>query len=667
MHQRHHLAVLALALLPLAGATRTVALVMNTPGIASRGGRGGYRRASSRRPRDVPVSRKLVSKLVALRTTPSAPVDATALARTIRPYELEGNLLIDVLVGLKERGRWQLMHALAQMIEAEAGPPPRAKRWRREAERPDGPSSWAGARRCRSADKPDDLAPPLPTRLRIDTIHYNILIGACLKPGRWKEAMALLRRMGDRGVERDTVTYNALLGVMERARKPRLARKILSQMRNEDVPPNTITFTSAISCFAKGGEWTRALALLARMRDARVPPNTITYTAAISACERGGQWERAVGLLARMEAEGVEPDRIVLNAAISACARCGQAEAVRTLIEVDAPRLGITADAVSYTGLVRAHANADPPDPVAARAVVDQAMAAQGLSPDIFAYNSLLDAHARAAELQPALDLLQTLRAGGGAADPADGEAERTLELFNQMRAEADEKGGKVDADEARERLRAMRADAAGVPSDARPVVADVISYTTAVSACAYAEAPDEAMRVLDMMRADGVAPATLTYSRAIAAVLTDAGADACERACALFERISAEGLHHNYVTTNMVLGACATCRLADRGLTLLTPIIEGALESGYAIPANATTATIARELLAIGGADGSVVGEAATRAEALLEEVDAQAKAEASRAAAAERYAAEVADEIAELDAEIEAAAKNKIAPDAE
>lgn len=73
----------------------------------------------------------LLQKLDALRSTRSVPVDATALSGLVRPLAdgLRGPMLLEVLGGLRKRGKWEMALALAQMVEANApaAPPSRPK------------------------------------------------------------------------------------------------------------------------------------------------------------------------------------------------------------------------------------------------------------------------------------------------------------------------------------------------------------------------------------------------------------------------------------------------------------------------------------------------------------------------------------------------------------
>ena len=76
---------------------------------------------STRPRRQTPAARQLLVQLEGLRGTRAAPVDAAKLASLVRPLAptLRGPLLLDVLIGLRERGLWQVALALAQLLEVD--------------------------------------------------------------------------------------------------------------------------------------------------------------------------------------------------------------------------------------------------------------------------------------------------------------------------------------------------------------------------------------------------------------------------------------------------------------------------------------------------------------------------------------------------------------------
>jgi len=166
-------------------------------------------------------ARTIVTKLTSLRSRNGA-VDMDGVGRLLRGYDIQGPMLLDVLQGLKHQDRWEMCQAVARYVEASY-----------PTKRRDVPATREDLPRFQTLSPTDDgedldmgrlLAMqgeevnPLESVLPVDTVHYNVMISACARPRRWKEALELFDRMRKRNVERSTVTYNSLLHVMHRAR-----------------------------------------------------------------------------------------------------------------------------------------------------------------------------------------------------------------------------------------------------------------------------------------------------------------------------------------------------------------------------------------------------------------------------------------------------------------
>ena len=173
-----------------------------------------------------PAARAILEKLSRLRTSRTAPVDVEGLGRVIRGAELNDATLLEVLLGLKAAGNWQVSLALATMLEAQAPlPPPQPPQGKQRGGRRRGaiaapaaaPAAPSGEEGLTMADLLGgaDATPPR-TAGALQTIHYNVLISSCAKARRWKDAMDLHGRMQARGVEQTTITYNTLLHVLEK-------------------------------------------------------------------------------------------------------------------------------------------------------------------------------------------------------------------------------------------------------------------------------------------------------------------------------------------------------------------------------------------------------------------------------------------------------------------
>lgn len=172
-------------------------------------------------------ARTIVTKLTSLRSRNGA-VDMDGVGRLLRQYDIQGPMLLDVLQGLKHQDRWEMCQAVARWVEASYPTTRRGVRGVREAATredlprfeklsptDDGEELDMGQLLAAAGD--DGTFNTLEATLPVDTVHYNVMISACARPRRWREALELFDRMRKRNVERSTVTYNSLLHVMHRA------------------------------------------------------------------------------------------------------------------------------------------------------------------------------------------------------------------------------------------------------------------------------------------------------------------------------------------------------------------------------------------------------------------------------------------------------------------
>jgi pentatricopeptide repeat protein len=259
--------------------TRPAAARLAMPVAATTGARtGGDGRRSPRRKES--AANALLQKIDGLRSTRAVPVDATGLSSLVRPLAdgLRGPMLLEVLSGLRQRGKWETALALAQMVEANAPAAPPAGRtprygapaapmnapgrkeisgrtggapeWERRAGRDDLASR--GGAMGRDAEGGSGLASledsdALLARARA--------AAAAISSGRgysgdgysedgysWDEADE-----GDEfgagvaaGPPLETVHYNVLLSTLAVARRWREALDLLTRMRERSVPRDTV-------------------------------------------------------------------------------------------------------------------------------------------------------------------------------------------------------------------------------------------------------------------------------------------------------------------------------------------------------------------------------------------------------------------------------------------
>jgi pentatricopeptide repeat protein len=276
-------------------------------------------------------------------------------------------------------------------------------------------------------------------------------------------------------------------------------------MREEGLEPDSVAHNAAIDACAKGGQALRAMELLEAMKvgfsiqilalrssDPRLCyqyPNLVSFNSALDACAKEGKWSWALSLLDRMRGlpPSLQPNLISYNTAIDACARQGRShEALDLLTELK-------------------H---------------------RGLEPDDVTYNSAMRACGRAGEWRRAMDLLAEMRSR----DKQPG-----LVTYNTAISACAQSG---------------RADEALALLEECGALADVVTYNAAILACSNAKRHAAATRLLQVMRARGLAPDAVSYTSA----MRGAGV---QQALELVQRMRGEGITVAAVTYNAVLRAC--------------------------------------------------------------------------------------------------------------
>ena len=74
--------------------------------------------STRRPPRDMrnQGAKTIVTKLSSMRTGRGGSVDMDGLGRLLRGHDIQGPMLLDVLVGLKRKDRWELCQAVALFV-----------------------------------------------------------------------------------------------------------------------------------------------------------------------------------------------------------------------------------------------------------------------------------------------------------------------------------------------------------------------------------------------------------------------------------------------------------------------------------------------------------------------------------------------------------------------
>ena len=259
-------------------------------------------------------------------------------------------------------------------------------------------------------------------------------------------------------------------------------------------------YVEAMRAYGRRGESAKALDALAAMQSAGYPPSVVAFDAAIRACASQKHWPVALSLLEDLRDSGLCADAQVYNAALVACERGAQWDEARLLLD-EMVKLGV-ADVFSYnTAIATASRAGKWQEAERLLAVMSEG---EGISPDAYSYSATISA----------LD-----RGGQGA---------RALQLFAKMQAQG--------------------------------VSPTVVTYNTAIRACASTQAEDSAgwpvaLSLLDDMRDDGLAPNLYTFNGVIAACATGG---AWEEALLLLQEMDeCDGVRADATSYHSAIAAC--------------------------------------------------------------------------------------------------------------
>lgn len=149
---------------------------------------------------------------------------------------------------------------------------------------------------------------------------YAAAMGACVRTGRWTEALRLLEDCR-RGTEPDVVAYTSAIAACTRSRQWEHATRLLVEMRARR-PPSLERLP-----FSCQGD----LAQMFRQIDGKAAPDMIARNATVIACAKGQLWSEALRRLGEMQSKRLVPGDNAWAATVNACDVAGLSELSREL------------------------------------------------------------------------------------------------------------------------------------------------------------------------------------------------------------------------------------------------------------------------------------------------------------------------------------------------
>ncbi|EOD20233.1 hypothetical protein EMIHUDRAFT_469985 [Emiliania huxleyi CCMP1516] len=498
----------------------------------------------------------LLADLIAVEELSGAAPDTELFERAIRAHAEAGLVeeCLSLLRRMRRARKTPSLESYALVVSAlsAAGRPREAARWLRRVVEPS--VSQLLLRRSK--------APPRRSE-------YNRAMAAYGAAGLPHEVMETLRTMVGEGEHRpDLRSFNALiaahanageLGPRRRLLQDQTSRSLLGRsvgqpdraaavMAEMRLAPNITAdiraHSALVEAFAVAGRVAEAAGALQAARDAGLAPTVVTYASVAKGHAMRGEYEAASGVLDQMEADGVAPNVPTFHALLSVCARAGEADEVTfsSMISLSpgastAParaaewlgamkQLGLQPDAqcfnkvlaccararlpeladewldkmevagvppnlVSYSTTIAAYAKTAQPDEAAA---VLRRMTARGIAPDTILLNQLLESLVRASRPAQAAALLSRFRRGE--LGPPPDCCSYTIVLSALAR--------EGDVARAASWFRTMTAEDGIAP--------DLMCYNGLIRGFAGQGELDEAMRLYDRLRREGLSPDEWTY-----------------------------------------------------------------------------------------------------------------------------------------------------------
>ncbi|CAE7222071.1 unnamed protein product [Symbiodinium microadriaticum] len=161
----------------------------------------------------------------------------------------------------------------------------------------------------------------------------NAAANACLESS-WPRALELLRE--NAYLRLNTVSYNILLGACERGGIRGMRDSILLQMHNSVLLPSLVTYNSLITLCGVDGDWKSALQYLKELRQSQqeVEPDIISYNTAVSVCGSCSQWQPVLALFGDIATHGLQLDAFSLGAAIAGAAKSRRWRSALSLLQL---------------------------------------------------------------------------------------------------------------------------------------------------------------------------------------------------------------------------------------------------------------------------------------------------------------------------------------------
>jgi pentatricopeptide repeat protein len=139
-----------------------------------------------------------------------------------------------------------------------------------------------------------------------NTIMYNTAISALGKSYRWEAAEQLFHMIPNP----DTISYETMIAAYGLAGQIEKAETFFNAMLDAGHVPRDYAFCGLIAAYSNTGDWRSALKVRHRMKALGCSVSVHVYNALIATLERANQWDQALAIQRSMKVDGVAPDQV---------------------------------------------------------------------------------------------------------------------------------------------------------------------------------------------------------------------------------------------------------------------------------------------------------------------------------------------------------------------
>ena len=344
----------------------------------------------------------------------------------------------------------------------------------------------------------------------------------------------LMREMETTGVPACSMVYNAIVKVCNRAKMAEKAVEVLEEMKAKGVPPTTHTYNMIISLYAKdtnpdnGEERLRkSTALLDEMRRANIQPSFRTYKPLMRTCI-DGKVVNISAVLKDMKLDEVEFDTKLYN----------------LLIEYYA-EMAKPANGEKYLRLCK-------------RLISEMEM--EGISDKTSTRSSLFKLCARAKMKDEAFRVLDEIKANG---------EESSVHVYNSLLCLYSET---ADFENSEEHLAKSKEILAEMRSKGLPMSSWLYGFP--MKLCVRARMTEEANKLFDEMKENGIVPDVCSYSLMMElyaeTTCKQNGAERLQLAREMLDEMEKTGIPANGVVYNAIIKICNRAKMVEKAVEVL-------------------------------------------------------------------------------------------------